>query len=248
MVQSCLSLSHLKLGCEITLSRASLGVRNEVEASEIEDFTKDFDLAIRNEVKSNVTDPKQKRRRLKTHPLVLDLVSMHLIGFGLKKITHVCPCWTGTSSNHYRYNPVSASMHCFVSLTAIQPVFNHGFGACRAFVLDRRNAGGISTLHWKVFLESFSGLVDLSILVEGHLILPLSTGFLKNHGPSLRSLVLDHRTWAKPKWDEVAHAALEDWALIHDTIVAISTHCPELREVGLVMDFDYPANNYKVIL
>ena len=81
------SLTHLKLGGEMSLGKAVLGARDELEGIHIEYFTDGIGLAIHKELQACLTDQDQISGPFKPVEQLLNLTSLHLIGTDLRKLT-----------------------------------------------------------------------------------------------------------------------------------------------------------------
>ena len=86
----------------------------------------------------------------------------------------------------------------------------------------------------KAFLLSFSGLVNLSLLLEGPDPVPSLVPFLQNHGLTLKTLVWDQRYG--PRCSTFSPTDL--WHPTYPDLYTreITMLCPNLRELGLIME------------
>lgn len=92
----------------------------------------------------------------------------------------------------------------------------------------------------KAFLLSFTGLIHLSLLLEGSNPVPSIAPFLKNHGATLQTLVWDQRS-------EPRHLALRPTDFFQDSCSpCIISYCPNLRELGLAAKVTHDNVSYKV--
>ena len=85
------------------------------------------------------------------------------------------------------------------------------------------------------FLLSFRGLEDLHILLEGNMSLVNPEAHLKNHGSTVRTLVWDQRTGPVIDSNKATYT-LNTNGKVSVVLAVISKICPELRELGLVVD------------
>lgn len=83
------------------------------------------------------------------------------------------------------------------------------------------------------FFEGFTGLVHLSVLLEGPNPVVEPSCFIEHHGPSLQTLVWDQRTEARTELDVVTHSS-SDTALAQDSDQIVNG-CPNLKELGILM-------------
>ena len=83
----------------------------------------------------------------------------------------------------------------------------------------------------KDFLMSFSGLVHLSLLLEGPDPVTTLTPFLQNHGATLRTLVWDQRSEPRDSMSQPT----DNLTISNENYASeIAECCPNLRELGLV--------------
>ena len=96
----------------------------------------------------------------------------------------------------------------------------------------------------KAFLLSFTGLIHLSLLLEGPDPVPSIAPFLRNHGKTLQTLVWDQRF-------EPRHLALRPTDVFQDgcswgLASEIVSWCPNLRELGFTLKVTHDNLSYKV--
>jgi len=103
----------------------------------------------------------------------------------------------------------------------------------KTFVLRQESVTDTFNANLHTFFEAFSGLVHLSVLLEGpgHYLYP--SCLIENHGTTLQTLVWEQRTGRQLVVGESTHTK----GPASDKLAAlISRRCPNLRELGLVME------------
>ena len=86
--------------------------------------------------------------------------------------------------------------------------------------------------HLTTFLRAFSGLENLSILLEGDGQYLSPACIIENHGNTLKTLVWEQRIETRCSID--SHTEIQSDA--DDVIKFLSRGCPNLREIGLVLN------------
>lgn len=219
------SLTHLTLGRETDLAEV-LSEEEEVSA-----FTPKFDRTIRQV--PNICRMKSTH----SQSSILHLISLHLIGFDFNYLCtqkrpflldidcltslklESCSCIEGISHLVSLNKEVSSKPRLKLRTLAIRS--------------EESDAGFLTKL--EVLLSSFSGLEDLSVLLEGSGPFLSPKVFIPNHGSTLQTLLWEQRTWPPRNSIGLATSTGEEadgLAMPCD----ISRGCPNLRELGLALN------------
>ena len=222
MVENHSSLRHLKLGCEGLISSPP-----EREYRFTDDMLGDFERAI------ELFGPQR-------YSTLLQLQTLHLIGFDFRKLTADSEAPFLGLSGLSRINALTLES-CFVegatfSLLSPQTAIGSTWTPkLQSFSLRHEKTDATFQQQVMAFLGSFTGLVHLSVLLEGSGEYLNPDCFIKNHGKTLKTLVWDQRS--KPRTSvRTSTTILNDDVDLPPYTELIAQGCPSLRELGLSLE------------
>ena len=242
MVQNCLSLRHLKLGCEKSIALPGLLGDTPVAEQELRDFTLLVLSAIDDEVLISGTQGLERRSTQRESSGLLDLQTLHLIGFDFRELTADSKALFLGLSGLSRINALTLES-CFIDgstfpllspQTAIESIWTPRL---QSFSLRYEKSDATFQHQLGAFFGSFSGLVHLSVLLEGSDGYMKPECFIENHGKTLKTLVWDQRS--KPRASIGQSTSIHSNDSIYCCTHAIARGCPGLRELGLSLPDEF---------
>ena len=219
IVENHSSLRHLKLGCEGLISDPP-----DREYHFTDDMLGEFERAI------ELFEPQR-------YSTLLQLQTLHLIGFDFRKLTADAEAPFLGLSALSRINALILES-CFVegatfSLLSPQTAIGSTWTPkLQSFSLRYEKSDATFQQQVTAFLGSFTGLVHLSVLLEGSGGYVNPDCFIKNHGKTLETLVWDQRSKPRTSVRESTNILNDDVRLFRCTEL-IAQGCPSLRELGL---------------
>ena len=229
------SLKHLKLGCEKFIARPCLLGGSPLAEESLYDFT-DSTLEDWKDILEEFKDTLALNKG-KGHNTLLRLQTLHLIGFDFGKLTADSEASFLELSGLSRLNALTLES-CFIkgsTFSLLSPQTSSGSSwtpRLQSFSLRYEKSDATFQHHLRAFFGSFTGLVHLSVLLEG------SDGYLKpdcfieNHGKTLKTLVWDLRSEPRTSIQQSTNS-FDDSPSQSLYTQAIATGCPGLRELGL---------------
>ena len=228
LVSSHSSLKHLKLGCEKFIARPCLLGGNPLAEESLYGFTNDVLRDFENALEEN------ERQRDNT---LLQLQTLHLIGFDFRKLTADSETSFLELSGLSRLNALTLES-CFIegsSFSLLSPQTTPGSiwtPRLQSFSLRYEKSDVTFQHHLRAFFGSVTGLVHLSVLLEGSDGYVKPDCFIENHGKTLKTLVWDLRSEPRTSIQQSTNI-LDNFPSSSLCTQAIATGCPSLREVGL---------------
>ena len=231
MISSHSSLKHLKLGCERFIANPCLLGGNPLAEQELYDFTDDmlghFEGALRCTGRSRSS-------------MLLQLETLHLIGLDFRKLTADSEAPFLELSELSRLKVLTLES-CFIegaTLSLLSPQTALGLTwtpRLQSFSLRYEKSDAAFQHQVRAFLRSFTGLVHLSVLLEGSGGSIDPDCFIKNHGRTLKTLVWDQRSKPRTLVGQPTSIPLD--SSVRCCAGAIARGCPGLRELGLSLRY-----------
>ena len=228
LVKNHSSLKHLKLGCERILARFCLLGINPIEEGDQHDFT---DIMLDEFAGAfEIIECQRYSRPLQLHTL-------HLIGLDFGKLTVDSEAPLLELSGLSRLNALTLES-CFIegatfSLLSPQTAIGSTWTPrLQSFSLRYEKSNATFQHHLRAFLGRFTGLVHLSVLLEGSGGYMDLDCFIENHGKTLETLVWDQRSEPRMSVGQSTIIFDDDFDLFSYTSM-IAQGCPGLRELGL---------------
>ena len=228
MVNNNSSLKHLKLGCERFIARPCLLGGDPLAEEELYNFTDD----MLGDFESALKDIGCKR-----YSTLLQLQTLHLIGFDFRKLTTESEAPFLELSGLSRLNALTLES-CFIegaTLSLLSPqtaIRSTWTPRLQSFSLRYEKSDATFQHQVRAFLGSFTGLVHLSVLLQGSGGYMKPDCFIENHGKTLKTLVWDLRS--RPRTSIPQSTNILDDSPSHNPCThAIAAGCPGLQELGL---------------
>lgn len=250
------SLTHLLLGRESDLVEPMLIPTTSLEGDELAEFTPHLDDGIRDALHQTMNKDTRFDKHSKSHTAILRPVFIHFIGFDfnyLRKHGNLSLLDVGSLTSLKLESCYCARGNSqLLSLTKNSKSNSQWQPKLKSFAIRHEESDGDFQKQLEVFLSSFSGLVHLSVLLTGDGPFLSPKCFIPTHGATLQTLVWDHKTKPRTLAHSCTHTGEEgDLISMRDDI---SSGCPELRELGLVMSvvghaesgFSYDVSVYKM--
>ena len=221
------SLKHLKLGCEKFIARPCLLGGSPLAEENLYEFTDDVLGEFENALIGN------ERQRDNRH---LQLQTLHLIGFDFRKLTADSEASFLELSGLSRLNALTLES-CFIQgspFSLLSPQTTPGsiwIPRLQSFSLRYEKSDATFQHQVRAFLGSFTGLVHLSVLLEGSGGYMKPDCFIENHGKTLKTLVWDLRS--EPRTSIRQSTNIPDDSPYNPCTYAIAAGCPGLWELGL---------------
>ena len=218
MVGNHSSLKHLKLGCEELIIGPS-----EREHGFTEKMLGDFERAVEEFGRQRYSTLRQLR-------------TLHLVGFDFKKLTADSEAPFLGLSGLSRINALTLES-CFAegatfSLLSPQTAIGSTWTPrLQSFSLRHETSDAAFQHQVMAFLGSFTGLVHLSVLLEGSGGYMNPDCFTKTHGKTLKTLIWDQRSEPRTSVKRSTNILDHDFDLPCTELIAQG--CPGLRELGL---------------
>lgn len=231
MISSHSSLKHLKLGCERFIARPCLLGGNPLAEEELYDFTDEMLGDFKRALKCT------GRQR---SGMLLQLETVHLIGFDFRKLTTDSEAPFLELSELSRLEVLTLES-CFIegaTLSLLSPQTALGLTwtpRLQSFHLRYEKSDAMFQHQVRAFLGSFTGLVHLSVLLEGSGGYIDPDCFIENHGRTLKTLVWDQRSKPRTLVGQSTSIPLDH--SFRYCIYAIARGCPGLRELGLSLPY-----------
>lgn len=200
------------------------------------DFTPDFVKKIRDAHGDLANRPSPVDRNVHAPRSVLQVKSLHLVGFDfLDILRNGSPPLFGVENLSYL-----TLESCFFESGVLQLLSITGRASdspwkprLKGFTVRYEGDDLALEPAPEAFFEAFSGLTHLSVLLEGPGPSISPKCVVKNHGSTLQTLVWDQRKTARTDLAAITNSSSES-ALFRATGL-IASGCPELRELGVVM-------------
>lgn len=213
------SLKHLRLGCEKAqalhiLEREALEISSDYKS----DFMADVKQCVGHVYGDSSLDPIGASS---------DLQSLHIVGFDPSMLLETS-IFATYNMNNLRSLSLESCPGCEAILyRSVASSPKKWMSSLRTFKIRQESVSVVFQKHLKSFLSSFSGLVNLSVLLTGSDIAIDPKCFIKPHGASLKTLVWDQRS--RPR----KHFAYDEQGLCLRSLEMITAGCPGLQELGV---------------
>ena len=243
------SLVNLRLGCERTLVRGlSEGDLDDI-ADDMLDFANDIDVHTRDEAHKDAKSLGRVYPNSDTLFPMLGIESLHLIGVYFT--VDVTPLRARQASlfdiTKIKSLSFESCLYWETSLSLPSPCafLNLNFTSnLQAFHLRQEGCNSDFTASLNDFFRAFQGLVHVAVLLEGPASFLSSSCLAKNHGATLRTLVWDQRTGPRTSLSSSTNTGTAKETI--SNVNEICRACPQLEELGLVLDIAANGNYHKV--